>query len=98
MGGIAGGLDGWNVVVVGLMASGTSGGGGCTARLEWGALLGVRRGRLSRKADEGWVGVVVGGVDGCMDGPDRQRAVYVSVFCAGLLSIVLREFCESSSG
>ena len=68
--GITGGVYGWNRGVMGWMIIGTSAGGGCTVRLERGALLEVRRGRLGGDCEDGWVGLGCGGIvgDECRDG------------------------------
>ena len=52
--GRVGGVYGWNRGVMGLMIIGTSVGLGWTARLDCGALLGLRRGRLCVTTAGGW--------------------------------------------
>ena len=73
--GIAGGLDNWDRGVGELIIIGTSVGGGWTARLDCGALLGVRRGRLCVTAAGGGARSV------CGDG--------VGVGCVGRLGTAL---------
>ena len=52
------------------MIIGTRAGGGCTVRLERGALLEVRRGRLGGDWEDGWVVLGCNGIvgDSCRDG------------------------------